>query len=309
MLLEPVRQGDIVDVIAPASRCSPEELRGGVQALKAIGLKPRVRKNLFGKTLLFANTDEVRLAQLREAIYAEDSSLIWCVRGGYGCIRLMDEIRRWRKPKNAKILLGYSDITTLHTYFNQKWSWPTLHGPLLDRLGRGAMSAGEKRQLLGMLFGRVTEVEFLRLKPLNKLATKKSKIAGPVLGGNLTVVQSGLGTPAALEGGKHILFLEDTGERPHRVDRMLCQLRQAGVFNGAKAVVFGHFQLADARDRRDLWRDVMGRFAESVNFPVLRGLPVGHDVKKQYTLPLNTPAELIIGQEGRLRVTSGIRPL
>jgi len=309
VLLEPVRQGDIVDVVAPASRCTNQELKSAVRSLIELGLRPRVPRRLFAKSLLFSNTDEQRLKQLHKAIYAPDSSLIWCVRGGYGAIRLMEEVRRWPRPKTAKIFLGYSDITTLHAHFNQKWGWPTLHGPLLDRLGRDAMSVGERRQLLGMLFGKVAEAEFLKLRPLNAAARRKSVVRAPIVGGNLTVLQSGLGTPSSLRPGRHILFLEDTGERPHRVDRMLCQMEQAGLFKQVKAVLLGHFLLNDARDRRHLWTDVFERFALNAPFPVLAGLPVGHDTKKQYTLPFNTPAELVTGSKPALKVSSGISSL
>jgi muramoyltetrapeptide carboxypeptidase len=165
--LDPVRKGDIVDVVAPASKCTPLELRRAIQEIKALGLKPRVPKNLFGKSELFSNSDDVRLKHLKDAIYARDSKLIWCVRGGYGAIRLMPQIEKWPRPKQAKIFLGFSDITTLHAHFNKRWKWPTLHGPLMDRLGRDAMSAGEKRALVGMIFGRAATVEFKGLKPLN----------------------------------------------------------------------------------------------------------------------------------------------
>lgn len=306
MRVEPVVPGDIVDVVAPASRCSDQELKAALRALKELGLVPRVPRGMFAKSVLFANRDEVRLHQLRAALYARDSRMVWCVRGGYGALRLMPAISGWTKPARAKIFIGYSDITTLHVHLNQKWGWPTLHGPMLDRLGRGVMSAGEKRELFGMIFGGVAGAEFTRLRPLNKFAKTKRRVAGVVRGGNLAVLQSGLGTKSGLRGGKHILFLEDIGERPHRVDRMLSQLSQAGCFEGVKALVLGHFSLSDAKDRRGLWNDVIPRFASSVRFPVLAGLPVGHDPKVNYTLPFNTPAELTLGPSPALRVSSGI---
>ncbi len=307
MLLEPMRQGDIVDIVAPASQCTKQELRSAIKALKDLGLVPRVPKNIFAESLLFSNTDEVRLKHLRKALYASDSKMIWCARGGYGALRLMSEIEKWKKPSRAKIFLGYSDITTLHAHLNQKWNWPTYHGPLFDRLGRGAMSPGEKRQLLGLIFGLIGEFEFANLKALNAPARKKRKIRGRVLGGNLATLQSGLGTPSVLKPGKSILFLEDTGERPHRVDRMLEQITQAGWLDRIQAVVFGHFQLHNPKDRRGLWNDVIARFASTARFPVYRGLKVGHDAKVQYTLPFNTDAVIESGRKASLIVSSGIR--
>ncbi|NJL24345.1 MAG: hypothetical protein HC902_03675 [Calothrix sp. SM1_5_4] len=118
----------------------------------------------------------------------------------------MPEVRRWREPKKAKIFLGYSDITTLHGFLNQSWKWPSLHGPLLERLGRGVMSRAEKGALLGLLRGELRQVEFNRLKALNPAARAAAVIRGPVLGGNMAVLQSGLGTPSALRPKGSVLF-------------------------------------------------------------------------------------------------------
>jgi muramoyltetrapeptide carboxypeptidase len=255
--------------------------------------------------MLFANTDERRLAHLRAAVYAEDSNLIWCVRGGYGSIRLLEGMARWPKPRRAKMLLGYSDVTTLHAFVNQRWGWPSLHGPMLERLGR-AVAPSERKFQLDVIFGRRAEASFGALKPLNHAARAARVIRAPILGGNAAVLQSSLGTPFALDPRGAILFLEDIGERPHRVDRMLTQFRQAGWFDRARAVVFGHFQLAAEADRRQLRRDVFPRFAAEVKIPVLGGLPVGHDPRRQLTLPLNTPAVLSLGPRGSLRVRTGL---
>ncbi len=307
MKTKALQPGDIVDVVAPASRCTDGELKAGLKFLRSLGLKPRVSKKLFAKkSVLFSNSDKERLSQLKKAVYARDSRMIWCVRGGYGSLRLMPEVRRWKRPREAKIFLGYSDITTLHAHFNQVWSWPTLHGPMLERAGSGRMSAGEKRALLSLLFGRTDKVEFKSLKALNRAARKPRTIKGTLWGGNMAVLQSALGTPSALKPNGHVLFFEDTGEAPHRVDRMLSQFAQAGWFKNTKAIIFGHFLLDDSKLRRDLWNDVIPRFAASVNFPVFKGLPVGHNRKVQFPLPFNTAVVLKTGARAHLSVASGI---
>jgi muramoyltetrapeptide carboxypeptidase len=283
------------------------ELRKSIAAIRDLGLVPRVPKDLFAKSFLFSNSDVKRLAHFKRALLAPDSKFIWCVRGGYGAIRLMPDIEKWPRPRQAKILLGYSDITTLHVHLNQRWHWPSLHGPLLDRLGKNALSANERRELLGLLFGRQEEVVFRGLRPLNAAARKARVVRAPVLGGNMAVLQSGLGTKSALKPKNCILYFEDIGERPHRVDRMLTQFLQAGWFKNCRAVALGDFVLGDARDRRYLWQDVMTRFAREVGVPVVAGIPVGHDPRRNRTLPFNTPAELHLGARPFLRVASGIR--
>lgn len=307
MKTQSLRPGDIVDVVAPASRCSNAELKAGIRFIESLELVPRVPHGLFGQKMpLFANTDQARLSQLKKALYSTDSKMVWCVRGGYGSLRLMPEIRKWKRPARRKIFLGYSDITTLHAHLNQVWNWPTLHGPMVERAGSGRMAARERRALLDLIFGRVDSLEFGGLDPLNARARRSGKVRGKIVGGNMAVLQSALGTSSALRPSGRILFFEDIGEAPHRVDRMLSQFAQAGWFDRARAIVFGHFLLQDARLRRDLWRDVIQRFAATVKCPVMRGLPVGHDPRVQMPLPLNTPAVLCTGQGGRLTVDSGI---
>lgn len=305
-MLSALRPGDIVDVVAPASRCTDQELRHGLKALEKAGLVPRVPKRLFAPSRLFSNSDEIRLEHLRRALYAPDSKMIWCVRGGYGSLRLIPQLLKWPQPRQKKIFLGYSDITTLHMFLNQQWKWPTLHGQMLERFGGSKMSVRERQHLLSILFGKRNEVDYGPLTPLNSAARRSRQIRGRVSGGNLAVVVSSLGTPAEYAPPSEILFFEDIGERPHRVDRMLSQMQQSGKFKKAKAIVFGYFMLDQARDRRDLWNDVIPRFASSMKIPVLKGLPVGHNWEKQAPLPFQTPAVLVTGQKGRLIVQSGI---
>jgi muramoyltetrapeptide carboxypeptidase len=306
MQLTAIQPGDIIDIVAPSSACRVQELKAGVKVLTQMGYRPRVPKNLFGRSVLFSNIDRQRLSQFRRAVYAEDSRMIWCVRGGYGAIRLLPEIEKWRRPRLSKIFLGYSDITTLHVFLNQQWKWPTLHGPMIGRLGRG-LKAGESRELFGLLGGERFEQEFLGLQPMNSAARAARVIRAPVLGGNMAVLQSGVGTFSGLNPRGAILFFEDLSEKPHRIDRMLTQFSQAGWFDHCKAVVLGDFLLEPMKDRRHIWTDVFHRFARETKLPVLRGLPVGHDPKRNRVLPLGTRAELRLGARSSLTVDSGIR--
>jgi muramoyltetrapeptide carboxypeptidase len=308
LLLQPLRPGDIVDIVAPASRCTTKEFNDGVRAIKKLGLKPRYAKNIFAKSVLFSNSDEERLDQLKRAVYAPDSKMIWCLRGGYGSLRLLPSMHQWPTPKKKKIFLGYSDITSLHNFLGQEWKWPTLHGQMVERFGGVKIGEKERKNLIDILFGHKSRVEFHKLKPLNAAARKIDRVLGPVTGGNAAVLQSHLGTPSSWRPHKGILFLEDIGERPHRVDRMLEQFRQAGWFDRTDAVVFGYFMLSDARDRRDLWNDVMPRFAKTMTIPVLSGLPVGHNWELQTPMPFRTHAELETGPKASLIVSTGIAP-
>lgn len=297
-----LRRGDIVDVVAPGFRCSAESLAGGVKFLRRLGLKPRVPRSLFGADLLCANSDRVRFEHLRRALYAPDSRCLWCVRGGYGAIRLIGRLLEVAPPPRRKLFIGYSDATTLHYLLNHHWKWPSLHGPLLDRLGSGTVPAEELEELQAVLLGGQRDVEFTGLKPLNAAARTPHAVRSPVFGGNLTVLQAVLGT-ALQRRPRGILFLEDVGERGYRVDRMLQHLVLAGALRNVEALVFGAFMGGQEPDGRMLVPQVLARFAREQPFPVLSGMDAGHG-ERQRPVFFNTPAELTCGASPRLSIGS-----
>ncbi len=293
-------RGDVVDVIAPGFRCTPEQLAGGIEFLRRQGLVPRVPPDLFGEDLLCANSDARRFAQLRTALYARDSRAVWCVRGGYGAIRIIERLQALKPPSRPKLLIGYSDATTLHQLLNLFWGWPSLHGPLLDRLGSVDIREEERAELHAVLFGNAPTTIFADLLPLNAAARRRQRIQARLTGGNLTVLQSTLGT-ALQRRASGVLFLEDIGERGYRIDRMLEQLRQAGVLRNIKAIVLGNFIGGAEVDGSNLGPAVLERFAQSLAIPVLSGLAVGHG-SAQRPLFLHARAELSCGPTAQLIV-------
>lgn len=296
-----LRPGDIVDVVAPGFRCAEETLAAGVRFLRALGLSPRVPRTIFGPDLLCAHSDAHRLAHLKRALEARDSACIWCIRAGYGAIRLIDGLRRLRPPSRRKLFVGYSDATTIHFLLNHHWRWPTLHGPLLDRLGQGPMRPEDVEELQAVLFGRQRKVVFEALIPLNAAARRRGVMVSRVFGGNLTVLQTVLGTPLQRSSPRQILFLEDVGERGYRIDRMLRHLCQAGALRHVRAVVFGAFIGGIEADGRDLVPAVLRRFAGEQRIPVLMGMTAGHGVHQRPVF-FNTPAQLRCGSSPALSI-------
>lgn len=302
-----LKDGDVIDVVAPGFRCSQKELQDGVRFLMEWGFVPRVPHDLFGPSKLFSNTDSKRLKHLQKAFYAKDSKAIWCLRGGYGSIRLLEDLKKMRKPSQAKWLLGYSDITSLHEFAMSRWGWVTFHSPLLDRLGRGEFSAQETKELKQFLLGKKTKVEFDGLKVLYA-PKSKAKLSGVIHGGNMTVLQSSLGTDFQMRRHSGFLFFEDVGERPHRVDRMITQMSLAGVFDKTKAILLGDFLVSDKTEQKNIFYDVWMRFAQEKKIPVIMNMPVGHGVR-QRLLPLGTMSTLEMAQgKAILQVSSGVRP-
>lgn len=287
----PLKKNDLVDVIAPAWATTSDELQLGLKYLENIGLRARVSENIFGEDLLCANTDQARAQDLKKALYAKDSAAVWCLRGGYGALRLMPEIIKWKAPLKAKLFIGYSDITTLHHWFNTKWKWSTLHGPLLDRMGSNRCSDEERKEVESLIFGNEKQLIFPELEALGKKPTKLKKISGQILGGNLSVITSAIGTPHQLKARGKILFFEDWGERAYRLDRMMQQFHQSKTLDGVKAIVLGDFLGGQDKDGQTRVWPFWNEFADARKIPVFRGLPVGHG-ERQRSLPLGETANL-----------------
>lgn len=302
-----LKKGDIVDVISPGYPSPENEILGGADFLRKWDLVPRVPPKLIQKHFLHSNSDERRFAFLKDALYS-DSTAIWCTRGGYGSNRLLPELKKLKPPRESKILIGLSDVTSLHCFLTQEWGWSTLHACILDRLGRGDLPKPLERELKRVLFGEQSEITFSKLKPLNDSARKLRKLESSVVGGNLTVLQSSMGTPFQLQTKNKLLFIEDIGERGYRIDRMLEQFRQAGLFKSCEGILLGHFIGGEEpATKKNNFKKVFQRWAGDLDIPIFGGVEAGHDVK-QRTLPLNTEATLLSqGGQYNLIVQSGAR--
>ena len=296
--------GDIVDVIAPSSYTSKKNVKAGVDYLKSLGLVVRLPKDLVRPDFVYANNTKKTLEHIKKAFYNKDSKAVWCLRGGSGGFRLMKELSKWKRPKHNKIFIGISDTTFIHMFLNQKWGWKTLHAPMVSMLGPKKTSRAEKKDLERVILGKSNKAIFNQLTPMNKAALKSKKISGEVVGGNLCIVESTVGTFYAPKFKNKIVFLEDIDERGYALERSLEHLRIAGVFNGIKAVVFGDFVGGEERDGKDFTMIALKRFAENSNFPVIRGVKSGHGALVR-TLPFNTHAELFLGKKATLVVDTG----
>lgn len=289
---KPFQKGDVIDVVAPGFASRPHEVEAARDFLLSWGLVPRIPVDLLAPHFLHANDDQERARFLKAALAAPDSKAVWCLRGGYGSNRLLPSLAKMRRPSRMKLLIGISDVTSLHVFLNQEWRWPTLHGPLLDRLGQRKVSKRYEAELRRILFGQENEVQFRKLKPMNEAARRVRRLEGPVTGGNLVVLQSTLGTPWQLETRGKFLFIEDLGERGYRVDRILEHFRQAGLFRGCRGLLIGDFLGGEEPDsKKPLWPLVFRRWAQDLEIPVFQGVEAGHGVV-QRPLPLGTAAVL-----------------
>jgi muramoyltetrapeptide carboxypeptidase len=264
-----LRPGDSVAVIAPAGPFDRESFEAGV-AVIAQRYRVQYDPGIFQRHRYMAGDDHRRLAELTQALADRSIRGIFCARGGYGTMRLLQKLQPQRATTAAPAqpLIGFSDITALHQW-RQSQGIVSIHGPVLTQLGRLGRATSER------LFSLLES--YTPAKPLHGTTTFVEGIAeGPLLGGNLSVFTRLLGTPfmPALDGA--VLLLEDVGERPYRLDRMWRHLDLAGVFRKVSGIALGSFTHCEERDANYSSHDVLRELAVATGLPCATGFPIGH---------------------------------
>lgn len=270
-----LKPGDHIAIIAPSGRCQDEILPKVKSLLADWQLKPIIPENLFGPDLLCANTAAERFKQLHDMLHDPVIKAIWCLRGGYGVMHLLPMLAKTRPPQEKKVVIGFSDITALHLFLQKQWQWPSLHGPSARQVALNEIAMESISALKHMLFQTQTSFSY-PLIPLNQPATATSKIESCLTGGNLCLVQASMGTPWQVDAKNKLLVLEEVNERGYRVDRMLEQLQQAGVFAQCDGVLIGDCIGGDEPAGPSLTSAVIERFAAKLTKPVFRLEGVGH---------------------------------
>ncbi len=303
---EPVKTNEEVRIIAPASASTKEKLENGIEWLKAQGLSVTFSSNLLSPDLFFAAPLEDQCEDIKSALESH-AKILWCLRGGWGSMRLLPFLDTLTPPEKPKLLIGFSDITSIHLFLTQKWNWPTLHGRTISQL-RNDWELNEEHEMWRKIIkGEIEEITFNHLLPLNSAAKMTSTLSSTVTGGNLRLIQSSLGTPWQIDVKGKILFLEDVSERGYSVDRMFEQMMQSGLLkDDPAAIIFGSFTEGLEKNGTDLVPMALERFAQRVNYPVLAGLPCGHGHNQNYPLPFNTQTELFTGKENKLICQTGM---
>lgn len=291
-----------IAIIAPASAAVEQRVEKGLIWLENQGYKTHFPEESIKIDLFFAAKLETQLSLFKKSLDKKFDG-IWCLRGGYGSMRLIPHLEKM-SPKPAKFFMGFSDITSLHLYLTQKWNWPTLHGRTISQLNDD-INADEALEYKKIISGELRQVVFSNLEPLNKYATKKQTLDSKITGGNLRIVQSSLGTSWEIETRNKILFLEDVSERGYSVDRMLEQLDQAGKLSKIKALVFGDFTEGLEKNGDNLIPATMQRWADRLKVPVLKGLPAGHGTINR-CIPFNTKTQIYFGNKVSLVADTGV---
>jgi muramoyltetrapeptide carboxypeptidase len=290
MKIDFLKKNDLVCVISPGSRAKEENVQKALSVLQSWGLRTELLDGQFGDHPYLANSDEVRWEHLKSSLLRSDCKAIWCTRGGYGANRLLPHLKKLKVPKKFKWVIGYSDVTSLHLFLNQKWKWPSLHAPLLETLADDKLQSQDLLALKNMLFGTFTHFK-IPLQGLNEASKLKKDKTALLTGGNLTVVQSACGTFYQLKAKNKILFFEDIGERGYRIDRALVQLAHSGCLDQCAAILFGDFSLGNEPNGSNYVEQALREFAASTKIPCFSHLPVGHG-SRNFPMPVGTKVTL-----------------
>lgn len=293
-----LQAGDAIAFVAPAGPVEIEPISRYAMQLEAKGYRVQVPPNVARKWEYLAGTDEERVNELNEAIRNPEVKAIFAIRGGFGLTRILDRIDYDSLRKSPKVVVGYSDLTALHLAIARKTQLVTFHGPMpMSNLWQGDTP---KYKYANDAFRRVIFAESYSDRtvgfaiPLPAGMSIKAlvggKATGRLVGGNLSLVCATLGTPYAIEPKDSILFLEDVNEAPYRVDRMLSQLRLAGILHAVSGVVIGDFSSKDAEEKRAIDR-VLREYFGPLRVPVLINFPIGH-VPENATIPHGALAEV-----------------
>ena len=277
-----LRPGDTIGLVAPASPFDIEQLYHGVSLLESAGFNVRMSKSIFLKSGYLAGPDTQRAALVMKMFDDPVVKAIICARGGFGSMRLLPLLDYKRIREQSKILVGFSDVTALLMALYVRCGLVTFHGPVAASL------PASDRASLTALIAAVAGDTPVELTATGATVIRPGMGRGPVLAGNLTTLCHLIGTPFQPSTRDHILLLEDRGEAPYRLDRMLTQLDMAGFLDGIAGLAFGSFEACG--EPEEFLRIISDRF-KSVPYPVLTGLEFGHG-KRNLTIPVGLTASL-----------------
>ncbi|WP_432829669.1 S66 peptidase family protein [Dactylosporangium sp. CA-092794] len=284
--MRPLEPGDIVRLVSPSGPAEPERVTRGVELLSGWGLTVERGESVLGRHGFFGGTDDARLRDLDAALADPSVRAVVCTRGGYGVQRIVDRVR-FGAPKH---IVGFSDITALQLAAWRFGRWPAVHGPGAAWLDSRLPLSSEDSLRRALMTASPLPLRRDPAAETGPVVVPGGPVEGVLLGGNLTMLTSTIGTADMPDLAGAILLLEDVDEAPYRVDRMLTQLSRSSGLRGVQAVAVGQFTNCAGRGGVSVADVLLERLAP-LGVPVLGGLPVGHG-PGQETVVLGAPAVL-----------------
>lgn len=285
--------GDTIGIVATARKISYEEAAPAIGMLVDGGFKVRTGQRMFGISNQFSGTDEERTADLQRMLDDPEVKAILCARGGYGTVRIIDRLDFSEFVKHPKWICGFSDVTVLHSHIHRHFGIATLHSSMLFNMRNVEASHPSFRTLADTLKGDLRPME-APPSELNRYGTAEAE----VVGGNLSILYSLLGSDSDIDTDGRILFLEDLDEYLYHIDRMMMNMCRNGKLRNLAGLIIGG--MTDMNDNAiafgETAEQIIARHVEGLGFPVAFGFPVGH---------LDVNRALMLGKKAALRVSEG----
>ncbi len=269
----PLKKGDTLGVCAPSGAFDPDQFKRGVKKIESMGFHLHIPMEIYEHKRYMAGEDATRVKIIHDLFAAPFIKGILCARGGFGALRLLKNIDFNLIAKNPKSFVGFSDVTALLSAISQRTSLQVIHGPVVTSL------ADASEETIRSLYEQLTltshfpSQKIFRLYAPCALPLRKGVATGRLTGGNLATLCHLIGTPFQPDFNNVILFLEDVGEAPYKIDRMLSQMKLAGVLNGVRGVVTGSFERCG---EETLIHEILLDIFDSPDIPVMSGIAAGH---------------------------------
>ena len=265
-----LQKGDTVAILATARKHIVKSMQPTIDLLESWGLHVVIGKSIGLEENQLAGTDAQRAADLQEQLDNPNIKAIWCARGGYGTVRVVDLIDFTQFKKHPKWLVGFSDVTVLHNHLNTM-GYKSIHGIMPISLAKATPEAIESLRL--SLFGQPLQYA-IDSHPMNRLG----KASGELVGGNLSILYSLLGSPSAIDCKDKILYIEDLDEYLYHIDRMMMNLKRNGCLDAIKGIIVG--SMTKMKDNDIPWgknaNEIVQDVTQKYNIPILYNFPAGH---------------------------------
>jgi len=285
-----LRPGDTIGVIVPASNLKSDWLAAGEAELHKLGFKTKHLDSILEKSLYTAGSDQRRAEEINAMFADPEVHAIFAARGGYGTVRILSLLNDQTIRANPKIVMGYSDITSVLIYLYQRHGLVTFHGPMVAKDFRGGRDHYDWSSFESFLMKTETPAQI----NVDGAEVLSSSIArGRLLGGCLPMITASIGTPYELDTTDAILVIEDVGAKPYQIDRMLQHLKLAGKLDTVRGFVFG--EMVDCLQSKDQGYTIQQVIMDCLGYlgvPILFGLKIGHTEQQNITLPFGVEAEL-----------------
>lgn len=293
-----LKAGSTIGICAPARKVSPEELAPGISLLESWGFKVRTAKNLYAADNQFSGSDAQRTSDMQELMDDPSVEAIISARGGYGCMRIIDQLNFNRFAQKPKWIIGFSDLTVFHNHLHQQFQIPSIHAAMVFSMGSDRCTP----EALGNLKQLLTGSE-IRYSVENSVWNRKGSAEGILVGGNLSLLYALSGSASDIDTRGKILFIEDLDEYLYHIDRMLMQLKRSGKLDGLSGLIVGG--MSDMRDNAIPFgktaEEIIAEAVSEYSFPVCMNFPAGH-IQNNQPLLMGGRVSLEVGETSIIEI-------